>query len=126
MSALGHEQTSHHVRVMSVIPLKADIHQHGLHVRLVPQADKRTFRPAVFTRSATIDLGTQSLRLLVDGRLCSQVATSQTRVSPHDQRRLPERAQEGAPHAIAVAKSRLAGHDIDRVAALFHHQPGGL
>ena len=34
MSALGHEQTSRHVRVMSVIPLKADIHQRGLHVRL--------------------------------------------------------------------------------------------
>ena len=27
MSAMGHEQTSRHVRVMSVIPLKADIHQ---------------------------------------------------------------------------------------------------
>ena len=39
MSALGHEQTSRHVRVMSVIPLKADIHQRGLHVRLVPKAD---------------------------------------------------------------------------------------
>src|SRR5512133_3767157 len=39
MSALGHEQTSRHVRVMSVIPFKADIHQHGLHVRLVPIAD---------------------------------------------------------------------------------------
>ena len=39
MSALGHEQTSRHVRVMSVIPLKADIHQRGLHVRLVPTAD---------------------------------------------------------------------------------------
>ena len=36
MSALGHEQTSRHIRVMSVIPLKADIHQRGLHVRLVP------------------------------------------------------------------------------------------
>jgi hypothetical protein len=36
---LGHEQTSRHVRVMFVIPLKADIHQRGLHVRLVPQAD---------------------------------------------------------------------------------------
>ena len=34
MSALGHEQTSRDVRVMSVIPLKADIHQRGLHVRL--------------------------------------------------------------------------------------------
>jgi hypothetical protein len=39
MSALGHEQTSRHVRVMSVIPFKADIHQRGLHVRLVPATD---------------------------------------------------------------------------------------
>jgi hypothetical protein len=38
MSALGHEQTSPHVRIMSVIPLKTDIHQHSLHVRLVPLA----------------------------------------------------------------------------------------
>jgi hypothetical protein len=35
----GHEQTSRHVRVMSVIPLKADIHQRGLHVRFVPRPD---------------------------------------------------------------------------------------
>jgi hypothetical protein len=39
MSAMGHEQTSRHDRVMSVIPLNADIHRRGLHVRLVPQAD---------------------------------------------------------------------------------------
>ena len=39
MSALSHEQTSRHVRVMSVIPLKADIHQGGLRVRFVPKAD---------------------------------------------------------------------------------------
>ena len=39
MSAKGHEQTSRHGRVMSVIPVKADIHQRGLHVRLVPLAD---------------------------------------------------------------------------------------
>jgi hypothetical protein len=32
-------QTSSNVRVMSVIPLKADIHQRGLHVRLVPKTD---------------------------------------------------------------------------------------
>ena len=38
-SALGHEQTSRHVCVMSAIPLKADIHQRRLHVRLVPLAD---------------------------------------------------------------------------------------
>ena len=37
MSALGHEQTSRHVRVMSVLPLKADIHQGGF--RLVPATD---------------------------------------------------------------------------------------
>lgn len=30
MSALGDEQTSRHVGVMSVIPLKADIHSRGL------------------------------------------------------------------------------------------------
>jgi hypothetical protein len=44
MSALGHEQTSRHVHVMSVIPLKADIHQRGLHVHLVPKADIERIR----------------------------------------------------------------------------------
>jgi hypothetical protein len=39
IDSIGHEQTSRHVRVMSVIPLKADIHQRGLYVRLVPEAD---------------------------------------------------------------------------------------
>jgi hypothetical protein len=39
MSAMGHEQTSRHVRVMSVIPLKADIYKRRLQVRLVPIAD---------------------------------------------------------------------------------------
>ena len=39
MSAMGHEQTSHHIRVMSVLPLKADIRQRALYVRLVPLAD---------------------------------------------------------------------------------------
>jgi len=38
MTALGQKQTSRHVRVMSVIPLKADIHRRGLHVGLVPIA----------------------------------------------------------------------------------------
>jgi hypothetical protein len=45
----------------------------------------------------------------------SQVATFYTRVSPHDLGRLPKRAQEGATHAIAVAKTRLARHDVDWV-----------
>ena len=39
MSALGHEQTSRYVRVMSVIPLNADIDKRGLHVRFVPIVD---------------------------------------------------------------------------------------
>jgi hypothetical protein len=38
-SAVGQKQTSRHVRVMSVILLKADIHQRGWNVRYVPQAD---------------------------------------------------------------------------------------
>ncbi len=38
-SALGHEQTSRHVRVMSVLPLKADIRQRMEHVSFVPLAD---------------------------------------------------------------------------------------
>jgi hypothetical protein len=48
MSALGHKQTSCSIHFMSVIPLKADINQRGLYVRLVPQADSaaehRSFR----------------------------------------------------------------------------------
>ena len=39
MSALDNEQTSRHVRVMSVIPLKADIRYREWHVRCVPLAD---------------------------------------------------------------------------------------
>ena len=39
MSALGHKQTSRHARVMSVLPLEADIRQRGLHVRFVPATD---------------------------------------------------------------------------------------
>jgi hypothetical protein len=39
LSAMGHEQTWRHVRVTSAVPLKADIHQSGLHVRFVPGAD---------------------------------------------------------------------------------------
>ena len=45
MSALGQKQTSRHVRDMSVSPLKADIHQGSLHVRLVPTADSKPERP---------------------------------------------------------------------------------
>jgi hypothetical protein len=41
-------------------------------------------------------------------------------------RRLPEGAQEGAPHAITIGKARLPSYDVDRMAALLRHQPGGL
>ena len=40
MSDLGQKQTSRHVRAMSVSPLKADIHQRGVHVRLVPSGPR--------------------------------------------------------------------------------------
>ena len=39
MSAMGHKQTSRHVRFTSVLRLKADIHQRGLPVRLVPEPE---------------------------------------------------------------------------------------
>jgi hypothetical protein len=39
MSAMGQEQTSRHVHVMSDIPLKADINWRALCVRFVPLAD---------------------------------------------------------------------------------------
>jgi hypothetical protein len=45
MSALGHEQTSRNVRVMSVIPFKTDIRQRERHVRYVPtHAPQQTAR----------------------------------------------------------------------------------
>ena len=34
--------------------------------------------------------------------------------------------QEGATHAVAIGKARLPGDDVDRMAALLHHQAGGL
>ena len=58
---MGHEQTSRHVRVMSVIPLKADIHQRGLHVRLVPQADIERGPPRA--PSASVKFATLSARI---------------------------------------------------------------
>ena len=48
------------------------------------------------------------------------------RVSPDRLWRLSEGAQKSAAHAIAIGKTRLPGDDVDRMAALFHHQPGGL
>src|ERR1700748_1176321 len=49
-----------------------------------------------------------------------------TRVSPDHLRRLSESAPEGAAHAVTVGKTGLPGDDLDRMAALLHHQPGGL
>jgi hypothetical protein len=39
---------------------------------------------------------------------------------------LSECPKEGAPHPIGVSKSGQAGDDINRVAALLHHQPRGF
>jgi len=39
MSALGQKQTSGHAGIMSALPPKADIDQHGRDVRYVPKAD---------------------------------------------------------------------------------------
>src|SRR5258708_24744797 len=49
-----------------------------------------------------------------------------TRVSPDYLRWLSKGAQEGAAHAVAIGKTRLPGDDFDRMAALLHHQAGGL
>jgi hypothetical protein len=59
MSGLGHEQTSRNVRVMSVIPLKADIHQRDLHVRLVPTAD---ISPYIWSTPAKRELAEHGMR----------------------------------------------------------------
>src|SRR6476659_8805955 len=47
MSALGHMRTLSSVRVMSVLPPKADIRQRELHVRYVPIADIRNSRASI-------------------------------------------------------------------------------
>ena len=49
-----------------------------------------------------------------------------TRVSSDHLWWLSEGAQEGAAHAVAIGETRLAGDDVDRMAALLHHQAGGL
>jgi len=49
-----------------------------------------------------------------------------TRVSSDHLWRLSKGAQEGAAHAVAIGKTRLLGDDVDRMAALLHHQARGL
>jgi hypothetical protein len=39
MSALGQKQTSEHIRVMSALPPKADIHQRNLHLIVDGQSE---------------------------------------------------------------------------------------
>jgi hypothetical protein len=45
MSALGHKWKWRHARVMSVLPLKADIRQYVEHVCFVPIADMGRWQP---------------------------------------------------------------------------------
>src|SRR5712675_3698341 len=49
-----------------------------------------------------------------------------TRVSSDHLWRLSKGAQEGAAHAVAIGETRLPGDDVDRMAALLHHQSSGL
>ena len=60
MSALGHEQTSRHVRVMSAIPLKAVIRRRVQRVCFVPIADLRS-------RGDNLPLGVPSTSILNEG-----------------------------------------------------------
>jgi hypothetical protein len=48
------------------------------------------------------------------------------RFSPNYLRRLSEGAQKGAAHSRAIGKTGLPRDDVDRMAALLHHQAGGL
>jgi hypothetical protein len=41
-------------------------------------------------------------------------------------RRLSKRSQKSAAHAVAIGKAGLPGDQVDRMAALFHHQARGL
>ena len=59
-------------------------------------------------------------------RLIASRRDLRARVSPDYLWRLSEGAQEGAAHAVAIGKTRLPGDNVDRMAALLHHQPGGL
>jgi hypothetical protein len=59
---MGQEPTSRHVGVMSVIPLKADIHQRNMHVRFVPRTDIDTTpmsHEAQVTRASVRNLTTR-------------------------------------------------------------------
>ena len=54
---------------MSVIPLKADIHQRGLHVRLVPEADMLQPRNSIqLTTLRGVRAGSSAMSRIVDAR----------------------------------------------------------
>ncbi len=107
----------------------------GLVNRVVPDAK---LQDEAFALAKTMAEGpTIALRYMkdnLDEALLFDFATARdheaerlrTRVSPDHLRRLPEGAQEGAAHAVAIGKTRLPGDHLDRMAALLHHQPGGL
>jgi hypothetical protein len=72
--ALGQKQTSRYVRVMSVIPLKADIHQRGLRVRLVPAADIRDSLVGVIDGGPAAIMRTMTGLLITPYRYCQTKA----------------------------------------------------
>ena len=66
MSAMGHEQTSRHVRVISVILLKADIRQRIEHVCFVPIA-KLKFGTLAWLTNAWLAPGVKIIFSLFEG-----------------------------------------------------------
>jgi hypothetical protein len=87
----------------------------------------RAREPVARSRSTSIscpnpDWGDLALSAIA----CRSGHCLRARVSSDYLRRLAKGAQEGAAHAVAIGKTRLPNDDVDRAAALLHHQPGGF
>jgi hypothetical protein len=134
-------------RTRSASPAKTDIIQHDPHFREVPKEDlvadlhdcNTTGIPnfvlsCVENRSRPFATGISrdgryyaSWHNLIAGTgLSHGCPFLRPRVSSDHLRRLSEGAQKGAPHAVAIGKTRLPGNDLDWVPTLLQHQPGGL
>ena len=57
MLALGQKRRLKRLRPMSVLPPKADIAEHGRHVRYVPKADIATMQQQIYLNSSTVANG---------------------------------------------------------------------
>src|SRR5712675_2196513 len=85
----------------------------------------RQSRSALFKKAASKQTH-RSGRSNQPGRGIASRRQVRTRVSSDHLWRLSKGAQEGAAHAVAIGETRLPGDDVDRMAALLHHQAGGL